>query len=142
MLLLGGGFFRKNSRHNRSGPIGAKTAHIASQGFGAKVIYYDIRRNEDFEKFPNGSIEFKPSIGEVLKDADFVSIHLPLTEQTRHIINKKKLALMEPTAYLVNTSRGPIVDENALAEALKNKIIKGAGLDVFEFEPKISKRPA
>ena len=68
-----------------------------------------------------------------------MSIHLPLTEQTKHIINKEKLALMKPTAYLVNTSRGPIVDENALVEALKNKIIRGAGLDVFEFEPKISK---
>lgn len=140
MLLLGSGFFGKTVGIIGLGRIGAKTAHIASQGFGAKVIYYDIRRNEDFEKeFPSGSIEFKPSIDEVLKDADFVSIHLPLTEQTRHIINKEKLALMKPTAYLVNTSRGPIVDENALIEALKNKTIKGAGLDVFENEPKISK---
>lgn len=140
MLLLGSGFFGKTVGIIGLGRIGTKTAHIASQGFGAKVIYYDIKRNEDFEKeFPSGSIEFKPSIGEVLKDADFVSIHLPLTEQTRHIINKEKLTLMKPTAYLVNTSRGPIVDENALTEALKNKVIKGAALDVFEFEPKISK---
>ena len=140
MLLLGNGFFGKTVGIVGLGRIGTKTAHMASQGFGAKVIYYDIRRNEDFEKeFPSGSIEFKPSIDEVLKQADFVSIHLPLTEQTKHIINKEKLAMMKPTAFIVNTSRGQIVDENALAEALKNKTIKGAGLDVFEFEPKISK---
>src|SRR3989338_4805829 len=141
MLLLGSGFFGKTVGIIGLGRIGTKTAHIASQGFGAKVIYYDInRRNEDFEKeFPSGSIEFKPSIDEVLREADFVSVHLPLTEQTRHIINKEKLAMMKPTAYLVNTSRGPIIDEAALAEALKNKIIKGAALDVFENEPKISK---
>jgi len=140
MLFLGSGFFGKTVGIIGLGRIGAKVAHIASQGFGAKVIYYDIRRNEDFEKeFPAGSIEFKPSIDEVLKGADFVSVHLPLTEETRHIINKEKLAMMKPTAYLVNTSRGPIIDETALAEALKNKIIKGAALDVFENEPKISK---
>jgi len=140
MLFLGSGFFGKTVGIIGLGRIGAKTAHIASQGFGAKVIYYDIIRNEDFEKeFPSGSIEFKPSIDEVLKGADFVSVHLPLTEQTRHIINKEKLAMMKPTAYLVNTSRGPIIDETALAEALKNKIIKGAALDVFENEPKITK---
>lgn len=140
MLLLGSGFFGKTVGIVGLGRIGTKTAHMASQGFGAKVIYYDIKRNEDFEKeFPSGSIEFKPSIDEVLKQADFVSIHLPLTEQTKHIINKEKLATMKPTAYLINTSRGPIIDEIALVEALKNKTIKGAGLDVFEFEPNISK---
>ena len=141
MLLLGNGFFGKTVGIVGLGRIGTKTAHMASQGFGAKVIYYDIRRNEDFEKeFPSGSIEFKPSIDEVLKQADFVSIHLPLTEQTKHIINKEKLAMMKSSAFIVNTSRGPIIDENALADALKNKIIKGAGLDVFEFEPKITKQ--
>ncbi|KKT20514.1 MAG: D-isomer specific 2-hydroxyacid dehydrogenase, NAD-binding protein, partial [Parcubacteria group bacterium GW2011_GWB1_43_8] len=71
MLLLGSGFFGKTVGIIGLGRIGTKTAHIASQGFGAKVIYYDIRRNEDFEKeFPAGSIEFKPSIDEVLKEAD------------------------------------------------------------------------
>ncbi len=140
MLLLGSGLFGKTVGIIGLGRIGTKMAHMVSQGFGAKVIYYDIRRNEDFEKeFPAGSIEFKPSIDEVLKGADFVSVHLPLTEQTRHIINKEKLAMMKPSAYLVNTSRGPIIDEAALAEALKNKVIKGAALDVFENEPKITK---
>ncbi len=140
MLLLGNGFFGKTVGIVGLGRIGTKTAHMASQGFGSKVIYYDIKRNEDFEKeFPSGSIEFKPSIDEVLKQADFVSVHLPLTEQTKHIINKEKLAMMKPSAFIVNTSRGPIIDENALVEALRNKVIKGAGLDVFEFEPKISK---
>lgn len=140
MLLLGSGFFGKIVGIIGLGRIGAKVAHIISQGFGAKIIYYDIKRNEDFEKeFPAGSIEFKQNIQEVLKEADFVSVHLPLTEQTKHIINKERLAMMKPSAYLINTSRGPIVDEAALAEALKNKIIKGAALDVFEFEPKVSR---
>ena len=140
MLFLGDGIFGKTVGIIGLGRIGTKTAHIVSQGFGAKIIYYDIRKNEEFEKeFPHGSIEFKPNIDEVLKEADFVSIHLPLTEQTKHIINKEKLAMMKPSAYLVNTSRGLIIDEAALAEALKNKIIKGVALDVFENEPKISK---
>jgi len=138
MLFLGNSVFAKTIGIVGLGRIGSKVAHMVSNGFGAKVVYYDIRRNEDFEKeFPNGSIEFKKSIDEVLKVSDFVSIHLPLTEQTKHIINKEKLAMMKSSAFLVNTSRGPIIDETALVEALKNKIIKGVGLDVFEFEPKI-----
>jgi glyoxylate reductase len=75
------------------------------------------------------------SLEEGLRDADVVSIHAPLTEQTRHLIDAKALALMKPTAILVNTARGPIVDEEALVAALKTGRIYGAGLDVFEREP-------
>jgi lactate dehydrogenase-like 2-hydroxyacid dehydrogenase len=74
----------------------------------------------------------------LLKRADFTSIHVPLLPATRHLIGKKELARMKKTAYLVNTSRGPVIDEKALVQALRKKQIAGAGLDVFEFEPKLS----
>ena len=78
---------------------------------------------------------------EAMRDADYVSIHVPLLREgetdkpTYHLINEKTLKLMKPTAYLVNSSRGPVVDEKALAKALKDKVIAGAALDVFEKEP-------
>lgn len=71
----------------------------------------------------------------VFRNSDFVTIHTPLTAETRHIVNSRTLAMMKPTAYLVNTARGPMVDAQALAEALKNHIIAGAGIDVYEVEP-------
>ena len=74
---------------------------------------------------------------EGLAEADFVSIHTPLTDETRHLINAKRLALMKPSAVLVNTARGPVVDEAALAEALRSGTIFAAGLDVYENEPQI-----
>ncbi|RJQ32953.1 D-glycerate dehydrogenase [Candidatus Parcubacteria bacterium] len=140
MLFLGNSLFGKTVGIVGLGRIGSRVAHMVSDGFGAKVVYYDLKRNEDFEReFPNGSIEYKEDVDEALRESDFISIHLPLTEKTKHIINKEKLSLMKPGALLVNTSRGPIIDEAALAEALKNGRIKGAALDVFEFEPKITK---
>ena len=99
------------------------------------VIYYDVRRNEALEK--NIGLSYA-DLEAVLKQADFISIHVPLLESTRHLIGAEQFKMMKPGAYLVNTSRGPVVDENALVEALKNKTIKGAGLDVFEQEPKMA----
>jgi len=119
-----------------AGRIGAKVAHYAS-GFGLKVMYTDVKRNEQIEK-ESGAVYY-PTPEEILKQADIVSLHVPLMDATRHLINKERLAMMKKTAFLVNTSRGPIVDEVALVEALQNKTIAGAGLDVFEFEPKLSK---
>jgi glyoxylate reductase len=75
---------------------------------------------------------------DLLKKADIVSIHVPLLESTKHLINWDKLSLMKKTAILINTSRGPVVDELALTKALSEGLIAGAGLDVFEFEPKVS----
>jgi glyoxylate reductase len=74
----------------------------------------------------------------LLRESDFLSIHAPLTPETKHIISKDALAKMKPTAYLINTARGPVVDEAALNDALENKVIAGAGLDVYEREPEVT----
>jgi glyoxylate reductase len=79
------------------------------------------------------------SLEELLKTADFISLHVPLTPDTRHLIGAPEIALMKKSAYLINTSRGPVIDEVALASALKNGDIAGAGLDVFEHEPEVTK---
>jgi lactate dehydrogenase-like 2-hydroxyacid dehydrogenase len=117
------------------GRIGSRVAHYA-KGLGLDVIYTDIARNDRLEK-ECGAI-FCSSVEEFLKKADVVSLHTPLLDSTRHLINEARLKMMKPTAYLINTSRGPVVDEKALVVALQNKTIAGAGLDVFEFEPKLS----
>ena len=77
-------------------------------------------------------------LDELLRESDFISLHSPLNAQTRHQIGTRELGLMKKTAFIVNTARGPIIDEAALVRALKQKKIAGAGLDVFEFEPKVS----
>ncbi|MDO8620524.1 MAG: D-glycerate dehydrogenase [bacterium] len=120
-----------------AGRIGSRVAEIAGKGLGMSVIYYDIKKSEEFEKATGGT--FKATPGEVLKEADVVSIHVPLLPTTMHLMNTERLAMMKKTAYLLNTSRGPVIDENALVEALKQGVIRGAGLDVFENEPKLAK---
>ncbi|MFA6536134.1 MAG: D-glycerate dehydrogenase [Candidatus Paceibacterota bacterium] len=120
-----------------TGRIGADVAHRALHGFEMKVVYFDVKRNEDLEK-QYGAI-FKPTVEEVLREADIVSIHVPLLPSTTHLLNSARLAVMKKSAYLINTSRGPVVDEIALVEALRTGVIAGAGLDVFEFEPKLAK---
>jgi glyoxylate reductase len=82
-------------------------------------------------------VEYR-ELEELLRESDFITLHTPLTKQTHHLIGKNELDLMKPTAILINTCRGPVVDEKALVSALKNKKIAGAGLDVFEREPKLS----
>jgi len=118
-----------------TGRIGADVVHRALHGFNMKVVYFDIIRNKDLED-KYGAV-FTETPEEVLKISDIVSVHVPLTPQTRHLINGERLKLMKPTAFLVNTARGPIVDEKALYGALKSGVIAGAGLDVFEDEPKL-----
>jgi glyoxylate reductase len=120
-----------------TGRIGADVAHRAVNGFGMKLAYYDVKRNEELEK--NYGAAFCQTVEEVLTVADVVSIHVPLLPTTQHLINAERLAMMKKSAYLINTSRGPVVDESALVSALKNGVIAGAGLDVFEFEPKLAK---
>ena len=118
------------------GRIGSRVAHHAVQGFEMKVLYNDINRNEQFEKEFNA--QYVGSIDELLPQCDFVSLHVPLLDSTRHMINEARLKTMKPGAYLVNTSRGAIVDEKALALGLSKGWIAGAALDVFEFEPAIT----
>lgn len=118
------------------GRIGSRVALHAMKGFEMKILYYDPQPNPDLEK-EFGAV-FVANIDELLPQCDFVSIHVPLLDSTRHLINEERLKKMKPTAYLINTSRGPVVDEKALARALKNGVIKGAALDVFEFEPEIT----
>ncbi|TSC67582.1 MAG: d-isomer specific 2-hydroxyacid dehydrogenase nad-binding protein [Parcubacteria group bacterium Gr01-1014_72] len=120
-----------------TGRIGADIAKRAARGFEMKVVYYDVVRNEALER-DFGAV-FLATPEEVLKQSDVVSLHVPLTKETTHLINRERLALMKKTAFLINTSRGPVVDETALVAALKAGTIAGAGLDVFEREPKLAK---
>ncbi len=136
MLFVGTDMQGKTLGLIGAGRIGERVAHHASRGFDMKVIYTDVVRNEKMEK--EFGITYVPTIEDVLKQADVVSLHVPLLDSTRHLINESRLKLMKPTAYLINTSRGPVVDENALVVALKDGTIRGAGLDVFEFEPKLA----
>jgi len=119
-----------------TGRIGSAVAHKAIYGFGMKISYYDVVRNEKLEQDSNAV--FHSSIEEVLQASDIISIHVPLLPTTHHLINEKRLKMMKPHAFLINTSRGPVIDENALVKALQNKQIAGAGLDVFEFEPELA----
>ena len=101
-----------------------------------KVIYYDVKRAEDFELVCDAEycqVEY------ILKHADIVSLHVPLLPSTHHLISRRQLKMMKNSAILINTSRGPVVDEKALVWALREKEIAGAGLDVFEHEPNISR---
>lgn len=118
------------------GRIGTFVGQIAYGGFRMNVMYFDMRRAEDFELICEARYG---TIDEILKEADIISLHVPLTEKTRHMIGRSELKKMKNSAILINTSRGPVVEEEALVSALKEKEIAAAGLDVFEFEPKISK---
>jgi glyoxylate reductase len=106
-------------------------------GFGMNIIYADPRRlpPEEEAKFDAGYRSFD----DLLREADFVSMHPQLSPATRHLMSDAQFALMKPTAYIINTSRGPVIDEAALVRALKAKKIAGAGLDVYEHEPQVSR---
>lgn len=121
--LIGGG-----------GRIGRAVARRA-QGFSMRCLYWTPRRKPEAEEREAG-ITYVP-LDRLLAESDFVSVHAPLNAETRHLIGERELALMKPTAFLVNTARGPVVDEAALARALAARRIAGAGLDVFENEPRV-----
>jgi len=113
------------------GRIGAEVAK-RSQGFEAKLIYHDPVAKPDLEK----KYALRPvGFDELLKASDILSIHIPLLPTTRHIIGERELNMMKPTSVIVNTSRGSVLDQDALTEALRSKKIAGAALDVFEEEP-------
>jgi len=132
-LMLGQDITGKTLGVVGAGRIGTAFA-LKSKGFGMKVLYYDIKRNERIEKELGAK---KVSLKELLKESDFVSLHVPLLSSTKHLIGEKELKLMKKAAILINTSRGPIIDEKALVKALKEKWIFGAGLDVYENEPNL-----
>jgi len=136
MLFLGADLSRKIIGIVGLGRIGSRVAQHAGRGFNAKIIYHDVKSNAEFEK--EFGAEYKEKIEDLLKEADFISLHVPLLDSTHHLINEERLKIMKPTAYLINTSRGPVIDEKALVSALKNKIIKGAAIDVFENEPNLT----
>ncbi len=117
------------------GRVGQAVARRA-RGFGMRLLYTDPRRLD-------ASVEAALGLGwvslhELLAEADFVSVHVPLAPATRHLVSARELASMKPTAYLINTSRGPVVDEAALVAALREGRIAGAALDVFEHEPRVA----
>ncbi|MFZ2303260.1 MAG: D-glycerate dehydrogenase [Minisyncoccia bacterium] len=136
MLLLGTDLKGKTLGLVGAGRIGSEVAGILHKGFGMKVVYYDMKKNEALEALCGA--KYCATYEEAIAQADVVSIHVPLLPATHHLINTERLALMKKSAILINTSRGPVVDEIALVSALKNKTIRGAGLDVFEFEPKVT----
>ncbi len=115
-----------------AGRIGQAVA-MRSLGWGMRALYVARHKHWEFELAPLAAR--RVTLEEGLREADVVSVHTPLTPETRHIINAERLGLLKPTAILVNTSRGPTVDEGALVEALKAGRLWGAGLDVFEREP-------
>ena len=118
------------------GRIGLNVATI-TRAMGMSVIYHDVHRNKVLEK--KHRLDYM-SLNELLAKADVVSLHVPLLPSTKHLISHRELALMKNTALLINTARGPVVDERALTEALQKKKIWGAALDVFEHEPTVSRQ--
>lgn len=134
MLFLGQDIYGKTLGIIGMGRIGQAVARRA-KGFNMKVLYNDIRRiPEELEKELNATFA---SMDEVIENSDFISLHTYLSPETYHLINEEKLKRMKKTAYLINTSRGPVIDEATLVKALKEGWIAGAGLDVYEFEPKL-----
>ena len=132
LMLLGDDLTGKTLGIVGGGRIGMATAARAV-GFSMPVLYTSRNRHEDIEAI---GAQYR-SLDDLLQASDFVSIHVPLMPETTHLIGPRELNLMKSTAYLINTARGPIVDEKALVSALRNGIIAGAGLDVFEREPEL-----
>lgn len=134
MLLLGMEITGKTLGVIGTGRIGQNFASKA-KAFSMKILYNDINRNPEFEKITGATYADKETL---LKEADFVSLHVPLLPATRHFIGAPEFHLMKNTAILINTSRGPVVNEPELVAALKSGEIWGAGLDVFENEPELA----
>ncbi len=136
MLLLGTDLKGKTLGVLGAGRIGSRVAHICSKGLGMSIIYYDVKQNEKFEE-EHGAV-YHDSVSSVMKEADVVTVHVPLLESTHHLVDAEQLSYMKSSAYLINTSRGPVIEESALVDVLKNEKIKGAALDVYENEPDLA----
>ena len=133
LLMLGQDISNKTLGVIGTGRIGTAFA-LKSKGFNMNVLYVDDKVNKTLESEINAK---KVGLVELLKKSDFVSIHVPLTDETYHLISEGELKIMKKNSILINTSRGPVIDEKALVKALKEKWIFGAGLDVYEHEPKV-----
>lgn len=133
LLMLGGDVYEKTLGIIGAGRIGKAVAKRA-KGFRMNIIYYSRHRNEEIENIGAKYVSFN----DLLRQADFISLHVPLTNETYHMIGRNEFKMMKKTAYLINTSRGKCIDEEALHEALKNGEIAGAALDVFENEPYVN----
>jgi lactate dehydrogenase-like 2-hydroxyacid dehydrogenase len=116
------------------GRIGKAVARRA-RGFSMRVLYFDVvRPTPTLEQELGAQFVDRQTL---LREADFLTLHIPLTPETHHLISARELAMLKPTAFLINAARGKVVDEAALVEALESKRIAGAGLDVFEQEPQV-----
>lgn len=129
MKNLGTGLEGKTLGIIGMGRIGRNVARKA-QAFGMKIIYYN--RNSEVPGYSRTDLDT------LLRESDFVSLHTPLNDDSRHLIGKREIGLMKPSAFLINTARGAVVDEQALAAALRKGELRGAALDVFEYEPHIT----
>ncbi|MBD3190921.1 MAG: D-glycerate dehydrogenase [Candidatus Heimdallarchaeota archaeon] len=135
LLQLGQDIYQKTLGIIGCGRIGSAVAYRAVKGFKMRVLYYDSDRKPKLEE--ELGLEYC-SLEALLKEADFISLHVPLTDTTKHMIDAKELSLMKPSACLINTSRGAVINEEALVDCLQNKGIFGAALDVYEYEPKLT----
>ncbi len=131
LMMIGSDVYERTLGIIGMGRIGSAVARRA-KGFGMRILYYDAIRREDLEK--ELGVEYV-DMDKLLEESDFVSLHVPLTPETYHLMGEEQFRKMKPTAFLINTSRGKVVDQKALYKALKEGWIAGAGLDVFEQEP-------
>lgn len=135
-LLLGTEFYGKTLGILGTGRIGSLVAEMAVRGFGMRVVYYDVARNESLEE--KTGARYVPHPDEMYPQADVVSVHVPLIPATHHLIGEAQLRTMKKSTHLINTSRGPVIDEVALLSALQNNVIAGAAIDVYEYEPHVT----
>ena len=134
LIFLGPVFRGKTLGLVGFGRIGQHFARIAKGGFNMRILYNDVKRNEEAESEIGATFT---SLDDLFEMSDVVSIHVPLLPSTKHLITSREIKKMKPTAYIINTARGPIIDEDGLAMALEENWIAGAGIDVYEEEPKI-----
>ncbi len=137
MLMIGRDVSEKIIGIIGAGRIGEKAAYAFAKGFGCKILYYDHNQNKNIEN--ECDAERVHNLDELIRRSDVISLHVPLTENTYHMVDREFISKMKPDSFLINTARGPVVDEKYLYKALKDKKIAGAGIDVFEFEPKVTR---
>ncbi len=135
-LLLGMELRGKTLGIVGGGRIGFETARIAQHGFGMRIMYNDLKPSSLFQQ--GVTAQFVPELDRLLPEVDVLSLHVPLLPSTFHLLQAARLKLLKPTALLINTARGAVIDEPALLEALQAGLLRGAALDVFEKEPHLT----